>query len=124
MVLAFTHLKVRQACLGEPLERLVTQYREVEAIVARLEQRYPTQITNRMLYHPMINNEMLADEGKMKEWIDAFIHELVELENSGVLYSGEPVLDPERKVYLPKITIRKHGIDTHYLVQLRLLPIN
>jgi DNA gyrase subunit B len=100
---------------GEPLERLVTQYREVEAIVARLEQRYPTQITNRMLYHPMINNEMLVDEGKMKEWIDAFIHELVELENSGVLYSGEPVLDPERKVYLPKITIRKHGIDTHYL---------
>ena len=35
---------------GEPLERLVTQYREVEAIVARLEQRYPTHITNRMLY--------------------------------------------------------------------------
>ena len=100
---------------GEPLERLVTQYREVEAIVARLEQRYPTHITNRMLYHPMISNEMLADEAKMKEWIDAFIHELVELENSGVLYSGEPVLDPERKVYLPKITIRKHGIDTHYL---------
>lgn len=100
---------------GEPLERLVTQYREVEAIIARLEQRYPTHITNRMLYHPMVNSDMLADEAQMKVWCDAFIADLVELESSGVLYTATPVLDPERKVYVPNITIRKHGIDTNYI---------
>jgi DNA gyrase subunit B len=100
---------------GEPLERLVNQYRDVEAIISRLEQRYPSQITNRMLYHPMVSNEMLADEAQMKAWCEAFIADLVELENSGVLYTATPVLDPERQVYLPNLTIRKHGIDTNYL---------
>lgn len=50
------------AMSGEGLERLVNQYREVEAIIERLEKRYPTNVTNRMLYRPRVTAEMLADE--------------------------------------------------------------
>ncbi|PMG74883.1 DNA gyrase subunit B [Shewanella sp. 10N.286.51.B7] len=100
---------------GEPLERLVSQYREVEAIIERLAKRYPESITNRMIHHPGVSNEMLSDEGQMKQWCDAFVADLIELESDGVIYSIEPVLDPERKAYLPSLTIRKHGIDTNYL---------
>ncbi|MGZ9896709.1 DNA topoisomerase (ATP-hydrolyzing) subunit B [Shewanella gaetbuli] len=113
-----THVYPSQGALGmsgEPLERLVNQYRDVEKVVSRLEKRYPTNITNRMLYHPEVTAEILADEGAMKGWCDAFLADLVELESSGVIYSSEVVLDPERKVYTPNITIRKHGIDTNYL---------
>ncbi|WP_299010952.1 DNA topoisomerase (ATP-hydrolyzing) subunit B [uncultured Shewanella sp.] len=99
---------------GEPLERLVNQYREVEGIIARLEKRYPTNILNQMLYHPEVTDAMLADETQMKAWLDVLIADLIEQETGGVLYTGEVSFDPERQVYLPDVVIRRHGIDTHY----------
>ncbi|MCL1126210.1 DNA topoisomerase (ATP-hydrolyzing) subunit B [Shewanella surugensis] len=99
---------------GEPLERLVHQYREVEGVITRLEKRYPANILNLMLYHSEITDAILADEALMKAWLDVFIADLVEKESGGILYTGEVSFDPERQVYLPDIVIRKHGIDTHY----------
>ncbi|MBT1446237.1 DNA topoisomerase (ATP-hydrolyzing) subunit B [Shewanella sp. JM162201] len=99
---------------GEPLEKLVNQFREVEAIIARLDVRYPAVLTERMLYHPVLNNEMLADEAKVQAWCQALVADLTERESSGVIYSGAAARDPERQVYLPKITLRRHGIDHDY----------
>jgi DNA gyrase subunit B len=113
-----THIYPSQGALGmsgEPLERLVTQYREVEVIIARLEKRFPSIVLNRMLYHPAVNNNMLADESLMKAWCNGFVADLIELETNGVIYDMVTQFDPERKVYLPKMVIRKHGIDTEYL---------
>ncbi|WP_445775229.1 DNA topoisomerase (ATP-hydrolyzing) subunit B [Shewanella sp.] len=100
---------------GEPLERLVNQYREVEKIVKRLEKRFPMNLTDRMLYHPEVTLAMLGDEAQMTAWCKAFIDDLVERESSGIIFSANVILDPERKVYLPNVTIRKHGIDTSFL---------
>jgi DNA gyrase subunit B len=113
-----THIYPSQGALGmsgEPLERLVAQYREVEVIIARLEKRFPSIVLNRMLYHPAVNNNMLADESQMKAWCNGFVADLIELETNGVIYDMVTQFDPERKVYLPKMVIRKHGIDTEYL---------
>ncbi|QYK01430.1 DNA topoisomerase (ATP-hydrolyzing) subunit B [Shewanella psychrotolerans] len=103
------------AMSGAPLEKLVYQYREVEQIFDRLEKRYPLMLTERMLYQPALTSELMADEAKVKQWCDAYVAALKEAESGGFIFSGEAFLDPERQVYLPKITIRKHGIDTHYL---------
>ncbi|WP_065187366.1 DNA topoisomerase (ATP-hydrolyzing) subunit B [Shewanella woodyi] len=103
------------AMSGAPLERLVYQYREVEAIFERLEQRYPKLLTERMLYHPALSHELLSDEAKVKQWCDTYVADLEDRDTGGVHYSAEAFLDPERKVYLPKVTIRKHGIDTNFL---------
>ncbi|WP_076416437.1 DNA topoisomerase (ATP-hydrolyzing) subunit B [Shewanella sp. UCD-KL12] len=103
------------AMSGAPLEKLVYQYREVESIFERIDLRYPTLLTERMLYHPALSAEVMADEAKVKQWCDAYIADLTEKESGGVIYNAEPILDPERQVYLPNITIRKHGIDTCFL---------
>jgi len=103
------------AMSGAPLEKLVYQYREVEAIFERLEQRYPSLLTERMLYHPAFTEDLLSDEAKVTLWCDAYVADLTERDSGGVHYSAEAFLDPERKVYLPKVTIRKHGIDTNFL---------
>ncbi|WP_394204923.1 DNA topoisomerase (ATP-hydrolyzing) subunit B [Shewanella waksmanii] len=103
------------AMSGAPLEKLVYQYREVEAIFERLEQRFPLMLTERMLYQPALTNELMADEAKVKQWCDNYVAALTEVESGGFIFSAEPFLDAERQVYLPKVTIRKHGIDTHYL---------
>jgi DNA gyrase subunit B len=100
---------------GEPLERLVAQYREVERIIKRLEKRYPTNLLDRMLYHPEVTAAVLSDEAQMTEWCNGFIADLVERESSGIIFTANVMLDPERKVYTPSVTIRKHGIDTNYL---------
>ncbi|MCG9719885.1 DNA topoisomerase (ATP-hydrolyzing) subunit B [Shewanella sp. Isolate7] len=103
------------AMSGAPLEKLVYQYREVEAIFDRLEQRFPIMLTERMLYQPGLTSDTLADEAKVKQWCDNYVAALTEAESGGFIFSAEPFLDPERQVYLPKVTVRKHGIDTHYL---------
>ena len=103
------------AMSGAPLEKLVYQYREVEAIFNRLEQRYPSLLTERMLYHPAFNQELLIDEAKVTQWCSAYVTDLEERDSGGVHYSAEAFFDTERKVYLPKVTIRKHGIDTNFL---------
>ncbi|MGB0893149.1 MAG: DNA topoisomerase (ATP-hydrolyzing) subunit B [Parashewanella sp.] len=101
---------------GQPLEKLVNQYREVENIVARLEQRFPENITSELLYQPRVNADMLADEANMVKWCDNFIAALTEKETGGVIYTASTVFDNERQVYLPNINIRKHGIDTSYML--------
>lgn len=103
------------AMSGAPLEKLVYQYREVEAIFERLEQRYPALLTERMLYHPALAEDVLRDEASVTKWCEAYVADLTERDSGGVHYSAEAFLDPERKVYLPKVTIRKHGIDTNFL---------
>ena len=103
------------AMSGAPLEKLVYQYREVEAIFARLEQRYPILLTERMLYHPALTHDFLSDEAQVQQWCNDFVADLAERDSGGVHYSAESFMDPERKCYLPKVTIRKHGIDTHFL---------
>ncbi|QLE83613.1 DNA topoisomerase (ATP-hydrolyzing) subunit B [Shewanella sp. Scap07] len=103
------------AMSGAPLEKLVYQYREVEAIFDRLEQRFPLMLTERMLYQPALTNELMTDEAKVKQWCDNYVAALTEAESGGFIFSSEAFLDAERQVYVPKITIRKHGIDTHYL---------
>jgi len=103
------------AMAGTALERLVLQYREVEHIVERLEKRFPTNVTDRMIYHPRVTADMLADEALMVGWCKALLEDLQNRETHGVLYKLEPILEPERKVYLPQLTVRKHGIDNHYL---------
>jgi len=100
---------------GEPLERLVAQYREVERIIARLEKRFPTNLLDRMLYHPEVTAAILSDEAQMTSWCKTFIDDLVERESNGIIYDANVILDPERKVYTPRVTIRKHGIDTNFL---------
>ncbi|MEH6736577.1 MAG: DNA topoisomerase (ATP-hydrolyzing) subunit B [Shewanella sp.] len=100
---------------GEPLERLVAQYREVERIIKRLEKRYPTNLLDRMLYHPEVTTAVLSDEAQMTAWCNGFIADLVERASSGIIFTANVMLDPERKVYTPSVTIRKHGIDTNYL---------
>ena len=100
---------------GEPLERLVAQYREVERIIKRLEKRFPAVLLDRMLYHPEVTADVLSDEAKMTTWCNAFIADLIDRESSGIIFTVNVMLDPERKVYTPSVTIRKHGIDTNYL---------
>ncbi|RYV03637.1 DNA topoisomerase (ATP-hydrolyzing) subunit B [Shewanella sp. OPT22] len=100
---------------GEPLERLVTSYRSFEAILKRLEQRFPITLSGRLLYQSKVTNEMLADEAQMMSWVNAFVADLSEQGDGGKIYTGSTVLDAERQVYLPNITVRKHGIDTSYL---------
>lgn len=97
------------AMSGAPLEKLVYQYREVEAIFDRLEQRFPIMLTERMLYQPGLSNDILADEAKVKQWCDNYVAALTEAESGGFIFSAEAFLDPERQVYLPKVTVRKIG---------------
>ncbi|BDM62552.1 DNA gyrase subunit B [Shewanella sp. NFH-SH190041] len=102
------------AIKGEHLERLVNQYREVEADLERLSHRYPVVLTDRMIYQAGVTMAMLTDEAAMQRWCETLVADLTERESSGVLYSYSLNHNAERNIFVPAITMRKHGIDTCY----------
>lgn len=86
------------AMSGAALERLVYQYREVEAGIERLWQKYPEVLSNQMIYQPRMTAEMLKDEAAVQAWSEMLVADLVAQENGGVLYSAVANFDPERQV--------------------------
>ncbi|WP_133405222.1 DNA topoisomerase (ATP-hydrolyzing) subunit B [Parashewanella tropica] len=108
---------------GQPLENMVNQYRQVEKIIERLDQRFPSFITERLLYQTNVQ-PLLSDEGKMTQWVNSLVEDLTNHESGGVLFSGNVIFDSERQAYLPNLTIRKHGIDTNYLFNFEFFQSN
>ncbi len=102
------------AIQGEQLEKLVNDYREVQANIQRLSRRYPQTILTEMMYLDVLSD--LTDEAKVQAWAQNMVNTLSEKELSGVLYSAKVEQDEESGLFNPIFTLRKHGIDTDYSV--------
>ncbi len=104
------------AISGMGLETLVKQYYEVNNIITNLSRKIPKELLERLIYQQSITVEKASDRAFSEKWINDFVIRLEEYEVDGALYSGEVVEDPERNLFTPKITIRKHGIDNDYSI--------
>ena len=99
---------------GEGLEQLVSQFRDVEATIARLSRLYPEQAMKAMIYLPALSSDDLRDQDKVSEWSQQLQASLAHSGN-GHSFSVEVTEDPERHNFLPKVTLTSHGVDTEYL---------
>ncbi|MFO6424596.1 DNA topoisomerase (ATP-hydrolyzing) subunit B [Motilimonas sp. KMU-193] len=99
---------------GENLEKIVSQYRSVNQMIARFSRLYPAVAMEKLVYTNPLTVTDLSDEEKVEAWISLIIDQLNDEEVSGAIYSHKVVKDSENDVFVPVITIRLHGLDKDY----------
>ena len=101
---------------GAGLEQLVHQHFIVKDIIQNLSRKIPAELLREMLHHKPVTAANAVDKSFVESWTEEYVEALTENEQDGSLYSAEVIEDQERNLFLPKITIRQHGIDTDYFI--------
>ena len=101
---------------GVVLEKLVTEFRAVDESNTRLSRRYPKVILDQLVYTPALTVDDLSDSDKVTTWLAALVNVLNDQDAAGTFYEGNVIVDEDTLLSVPKITIRRHGVDTDYIL--------
>ncbi len=99
---------------GVTLERLAKQYLHVMDIFARLSLRYPTLALEALIYVKPITLTQLQSESEMKNWIGEFQAQVEQHAKNGTHFQLTLTEDRERKVFLPRVQMISHGVESFY----------
>lgn len=100
---------------GENLERLVSSYRKVETIIARMSRVLPEEALYAMVYLPTLSTEMLDEQTVVAEWCKALEDALADDSAGGKRYKTQVVKNDELNLFLPEVVVTAHGVDSKYL---------
>ena len=109
---------------GEALDSLVTQYRQVMAVIDRMSQVYPREVLEQLVYQPELKVENLTNGGEVEGWCRELQEKLVELDNGSHRYQVQLKEDKERNLALPKVEVTAHGIPNYYTLSRDFLASN
>jgi len=101
------------AISGAPLEKVVYQFRDVQATINRLSRLYPKQALRALLNLDALSEEQLTDEAAVSQWVDALEDKLADVETSAEHFSCSLGQD-ERSRYIPRIVYTHHGVEHNY----------
>ncbi|MCF6437435.1 DNA topoisomerase (ATP-hydrolyzing) subunit B [Pseudoalteromonas sp. MMG022] len=99
---------------GEALEEIVNDYQNTVKIIERLNRKYPSSVTNRLIYQPELTESDLVDQAKVQSWTDGLIKDLIDWDEDATIFSSDVSFDDERHMYYPVVKIRQHGVDKAY----------
>lgn len=99
---------------GVVLERLAKQYLHVMDIFARLSHRYPTIALEALIYLKQVTMAQLQNETDMQTWIGEFQKEVEQHAKNGSHFQLTLTEDRERKIFLPRIQMMSHGVESFY----------
>jgi len=100
--------------VGVSLERLAKQYLSVMDIITRLSYRYPAAVLEALIYVKKLSLTDLQDRNLMQAWLDSVHAQLVKTAQNGTVFRLSLFEDEERKVFLPRIKMTSHGVDSEY----------
>ena len=98
----------------QALEELVKEFRNVHKVADKLSRIYPAAVLREMIYMPAITAESLADKSTMETWVAQLSERIENLKTAGSTMTFSVEEDKELNVWLPKVTIISHGVDSHY----------
>lgn len=101
---------------GAQLEKLVRQYHKVMATLDRLARKIPYLLLHELLYVPPLSIDQCKNQDFVSDWVKTLVTQLQELVGNGTSYDHRVYEDRERQLFLPKITIKQHGIDYEYVL--------
>ncbi|MDP4537159.1 DNA topoisomerase (ATP-hydrolyzing) subunit B [Alkalimonas collagenimarina] len=101
---------------GAHLEKLVRQYHKVMSTLDRLARKIPYLLLHELIYVPTLNIEQCKDQDFVSAWVKQLVTQLQDLVGNGTSYDHLVFEDRERHLFMPKITIRQHGIDYEYVL--------
>ncbi len=99
---------------GEQLESLVSAYRKVMAIVAKLSRIYPEALLEELIHLPTLTVENFADQGSMQAWVKNLegVIEKLNAESKTHRYAVQLFENKERHQFVPQINILAHGVHS------------
>ncbi|WP_199610151.1 DNA topoisomerase (ATP-hydrolyzing) subunit B [Flocculibacter collagenilyticus] len=100
---------------GEQLEKMVKLYHSTFATIERLSRKIPYHMLERLIYTSTMTLEDCKDKAAIEQWSNEFVQSLVDIEVDGALYTAGIHEDTERNLFMPKVTMRQHGIDHVYV---------
>jgi len=100
---------------GVGLEDLSNSYRGVQAMIARLSRLYPSLVLEQMVSVSKVEPESLKDQKTMEAWSKT-LEEVTNnaVDGDGSEYSIHVIEDTERRLFLPTVTLKHHGMETDY----------
>ena len=102
---------------SEALERLVTDYRRVLDIIARLTRLYPQRVLEELRFVPRLTTAQLSQRDRVEQWIAALAERFAGERRSGDdRFLFHAVEDTERHESLAAIEMISHGVSTHYVL--------
>ena len=99
---------------GLPLEKLISEYNNVNNMIARLARHYPTALLKELIYAPTLTVELMRNRDKLENWAQQLLAMLQSKDIGGNHYSIRTVYNQERHLDEVILTVRTHGIDTNY----------
>lgn len=103
------------ALSGAGLEKLVNDFRTVQADVKRLSQLYDSRILNALVDLPKLDVEDLKNSSKVQSWVDQLQELLIGDGKVGATrFELEVIQDHERNEFNPQINVIHHGNDKKY----------
>ena len=101
--------------LGAALESLISRYRHVESLIARISRVYPSSVLSQLLYLPQLSVDSLASREAVQEWVDTLSTYLMDFVSSSSAWYGCSVIeDREHSQFIPQVILTQHGVDTRY----------
>jgi len=101
------------AIAAEPLEQMVAEYQAVMAMMARLSQRYPEEVLQRLIELPPLAVEHLLERDTVDSWCQALQSYFDDSRRAGqpqhLFFSRQ-----SGEVFLPCVEIVSHGLSSEY----------
>jgi DNA gyrase subunit B len=101
---------------GAELLELVRQQKVMEGILTKCEKLYPREIVEQMLHMRSISQSMLESESEMQVWCDELQSRLDKISTDIKKYEVKCYSDFEKKVFIPLIILRAHGVSAEYKI--------
>jgi len=106
---------------GEPLAKLIDEYRGVMAVVERQSRVFPPLVLEQMIYMPSLDQARVADGAFMANWCEGLNARVGRLADGTQHYRISAEKDAERDLFLPRVQVLAHGIPREYRVILEFL---
>jgi DNA gyrase subunit B len=99
---------------GAIFEKIVKQYNSVMDIISRLSRRYPAAVLEAFIDLPKVTLTELQNLSFMENWGKQLSTLLEPYTQKGLQFDLSFTEDKERKVYLPHIKMKTHGVEHSY----------
>jgi DNA gyrase subunit B len=109
------------AITGVPLESLMREYYQMDAVLTRLGLSYPALLLRELVYHDAYPVHEASVESSIAAWCQALEAKLKGKQTNGEGYQVGTVYDATFERYLPRVTHVMHGIEVSYSIGYDLL---
>ncbi|MEM1243761.1 MAG: DNA topoisomerase (ATP-hydrolyzing) subunit B [Pseudomonadota bacterium] len=99
---------------GEPLEKLVLEYKNVFDRIERLAAKYDKTVLTQLVYMRPCVVDKLKDKAWLQQWCDEFLTQLKTQETNTNYYDIQIKEDTEKNIFYPQILLTSHGSEYEY----------